>query len=49
MKALGLLLALALAGCIHPTIEVCSKPGACVLNTCTTDNACNAKPLELRP
>lgn len=45
-----LLLALSLGGCLKPAAEVCNKPGACVFNfnTCTIQDACTAKPLELK-
>lgn len=45
-----MVLALSLGGCLKPAAEVCNRPGACVLNfnTCTTPNACTAKPLEVK-
>ncbi len=44
----ALLVLLLLSACVRPQISVCGQPGSCVLNTCTADNACNAKPVEIK-
>lgn len=47
MRAVALAAALCLAGCVNPRFSICGQPGSCVVNACTTDGACSAKPLEL--
>ncbi|MDE2105378.1 MAG: hypothetical protein KGL39_49585 [Patescibacteria group bacterium] len=50
MKLLPLVLLLLLSSCMRPQMQVCDTPRACVFNfnTCTTADACSAKPLELK-